>query len=237
MIFPGPLTRGTLIQRYKRFLADVRLADGSQITASCPNTGTMMGLRDPGATVWLSRHESATRKYPHCWELTEQDLGAGMQLVGINTSLPNKIVEEAVAAGKVAELAGYPALRREVPYGVNSRIDLLLEKPDGQRCYVEIKNVHLSRRAGLAEFPDCVSERAAKHLVELAGMVRKGHRAVMVYLIQRGDVTAFKLAADLDPGYAAGYAVARSVGVEMLAFTCEVTTKAVTLAGRIPIQG
>ncbi len=236
MIFPGPLTRGTLIKRYKRFLADVRLEDGSEITASCPNTGTMMGLCDPGTTIWLSHHNSATRKYAHCWELTEHDLGRGFQMVGINTGLPNKIVEEAVLAREIDELAGYPDLRREVKYGVNSRIDLLLEGPHDQRCYVEIKNVHLSRTAGLAEFPDCVSERAAKHLVELADMVREGHRAAMVYLIQRGDVSRFKLAADLDPRYATGFAAARQAGVEMLAYACDVTTTSVTLARRIPIS-
>lgn len=234
MLFPGPLTRGTLIRRYKRFLADVRLDDGGEITASCPNTGTMMGLCDPGTTVWLSRHDSPTRKYAHCWELTEHDLGHGLQLVGINTSLPNKIVEQAIAAGAIAEVAGYPSLRREVMYGVNSRIDLLLERPPAELCYVEIKNVHLSRKAGLAEFPDCVSERAAKHLVELTDMVREGHRAVMLYLIQRGDVDCFQLAPDLDPAYAAGFARARDAGVEMLAYACDVTTTEVTLARRLP---
>ena len=237
MLFPGPLVRGVLIKRYKRFLADVRLDDGREITASCPNTGTMMGLSDPGATVWLSLHDSPTRKYAHCWELTVHDLGQGPQLIGINTSLPNKIVEEAIAAGAIAELAGYPAMRREVAYGVNSRIDLLLEKPPAELCYVEIKNVHLSRQSGLAEFPDCVSERAAKHLVELTDMVREGHRAVMLYLIQRGDVSGFKLAPDLDPAYAAGFASARKAGVEMLAYACDVSTTGVTLARRIPFSG
>jgi len=235
MLFPGPLVRGTLLKRYQRFLADVRLDDGSEITASCPNTGTMMGLSDPGAIIWLSRSVSPTRKYAHCWELVEHDVGHGASMVGINTGLPNKIVEEALSAGVVPELAGYPSLRREVRYGVNSRIDLLLERLPGDRCYLEIKNVHLSRTPGLAEFPDCVSARAAKHLVELSDMVREGHRAVMVYLIQRGDVGRFQLAADLDPTYAAGFASARAAGVEMLAYVCEVTTGGVTLARRIPI--
>ena len=235
MKFPGPLVRGTLIKRYQRFLADVRLDDGTAITASCPNTGTMMGLCTPGSTIWLSRSDTKTRKFAHSWELTEQDLGAGPQLVGIDTSLPNKIVEDGIAAGAVAELAGFASMRREVKYGVNSRIDLLLEKPDGQRCYVEVKNVHLSRQAGLAEFPDCVSQRAAKHLVELTAMVRQGHRAVMVYLIQRNDVVHFQLAADLDTAYAAGFAVARKAGVEALAYACIVTTKGVSIAKRVPM--
>ncbi len=235
MLFPGPLSRGTLIRRYKRFLADVLLDDGREITASCPNTGTMMGLCEPGARLWLSQWNSPTRKYAYCWELTQQNLGDGDQLVGINTGLPNKIVEEAVNAGTIAELAGYPSMRREVRYGVNSRIDILLERPAGELCYVEIKNVHLSRQSGLAEFPDCVSERAAKHLVELAEMVRIGHRAVMLYLIQRADAGRFQLAGDLDPAYASGFAKARKAGVEMLAYACDVTTKGVTLARRIPI--
>ena len=235
MKFSTPLQRGTLIKRYKRFLADVRLDDGSEITAACPNTGTMMGLSAPGCTVWLSRSESLTRKYAHTWELTEHDLGAGPTLVGINTSLPNRIVEDGIGSGTVAELAGYPVLRREVKYGVNSRIDLLLEDLSGRRCYVEVKNVHLSRKLGLAEFPDCVSDRAAKHLVELTGMVKEGHRAAMLYLIQRGDVAEFKLAADLDRTYAAGFDKARRAGVEMLAYRCHVSTTGVTLAGQVPI--
>ena len=235
MKFASPLLRGTLLKRYKRFLADVRLATGGEITASCPNTGAMMGVSAPGMTVWLSRSDSKTRKYPHAWELAEHDLGRGATLVGINTSLPNRIVEEAIAAGAVAELAGYAKLRREVGYGVDSRIDFLLETTAGQRCYVEVKNVHLSRQAGLAEFPDCVSQRAAKHLVELAGMVRQGNRAVMVYLIQRSDVSHFALASDFDPTYAAGFAIARQAGVEALAYACEVTTQAVTLNRRVPI--
>ena len=235
MRFPSPLVRATLIQRYKRFLADVRFADGSLATAACPNTGTMMGLRDPGMPIWLSKSESKTRKYPLNWELTEQDLGKGLVMVGINTGLPNRIVEEAIAARKIAAFSEYPSMRREVKYGVNSRIDLLLEKPDGGRCYVEVKNVHLSRQAGLAEFPDCVSERAAKHLVELSAMVREGHRAVMVYLIQRGDTSRFRLAGDLDPAYAAGFARARAAGVEAMAFTCDVTLEGVTLKTQVPV--
>jgi sugar fermentation stimulation protein A len=234
MQFPSPLIRGTLLIRYKRFLADVRLEDGTEITASVPNTGSMMGLCEPGCMVWLSRSESPTRKYPFSWELVETDLGAGSTLVGINTSHPNKLVEEAILTGGIPELAGYPNLRREVRYGLNSRIDLLLTAADEKLCYVEIKNVHLSRKAGLAEFPDCVSERAAKHLVELSQMVADGHRAVMVYLVQRSDTAAFQLAGDLDPKYFAAFKAARAAGVEALAYDCEIGTSGIGVADRLP---
>jgi len=236
MRFLTPLVRGTLIRRYKRFLADVRLGDAAEITASVPNTGSMMGLCEPGGTVWLSRSVSPTRKYLHTLELIETDLGRGPTLVGINTGLPNKLVEEAIDAGVVGDFAGYPKLRREVRYGLNSRIDLLLEAEDGRLCYVEVKNVHLSRTAGLAEFPDCVSERAAKHLAELSRMVADGHKAVMVYLVQRGDTNSFQLAGDLDPKYLAAFKAARAAGVEALAYACHVSTAAITVADRLPLN-
>src|SRR5262245_59444577 len=127
MRLPSPLLRGTLIARYKRFLADVRLDDGRLVTATCPNTGSMMGLAVPGSVVWLSESDSPTRKYRFTWEMVEADLGKGPRLVGINTGHPNKLVAEAIAASRVAALAGYPGLRREVKYGRNSRLDLLLE--------------------------------------------------------------------------------------------------------------
>ena len=234
MKFHSLLQRGRLLRRYKRFLADVRLDDGTELTAACPNTGSMLGLCEPGCTVWLSRSDSLSRKYPHTWELVEHDLGDGPKLVGINTSLPNKLVEEAITDGTIGELGGYPVLRREVKYGVNSRIDLLLEGADGRRCYVEVKNVHMSRRVGLAEFPDCVSERAAKHLVELSAMVAAGHRAVMVYLIQRCDTAAFRLAGDMDPKYFSGFAAATSAGVEALAYDCDVRTDGIWVTKRLP---
>jgi sugar fermentation stimulation protein A len=235
MRFPLPLIRGTLIQRYKRFLADVRLADGSVVTATCPNTGSMMGLTTPGSPVWLSESDSPTRKYRHTWELVEADLGAGPTLVGINTNHPNKLVAEAIAARRVKALAGYPGLRREVNYGRNSRIDLLLECVDKGLCYVEIKNVHLSRRHGLAEFPDSVTERGTKHLAELSDMVRGGHRAVMIYLIQRGDAKRLSLARDVDPNYGAAFDAARAAGVEAIALRCRMGTEEIRVDRPVPI--
>src|SRR5262249_51723175 len=170
MRFPAPLLPATLVKRYKRFLADVVLPTGETVTVHCANPGSMIGLAAPGARVWLSKSANPKRKLAHSWELIEVDFGTGAELVGINTAHPNALAVEAIAAGAVPELAGYAGLRREVKYGRNSRVDILLEHPQRPPCYVEIKNVHLMRRAGLAEFPDAVTKRGAKHLGELADM-------------------------------------------------------------------
>jgi sugar fermentation stimulation protein A len=236
MLLP-PLRRGTLIRRYKRFLADVRLDDGRLVTATCPNTGSMLGLAEPGFPVWLSESDSPTRKYRYTWELVQADLGEGPLLVGINTGHPNKLVAEAVAARRIRALTGYPTLRREVNYGESSRIDLLLEGARKGLCYVEVKNVHLSRRHGLAEFPDSVTARGVKHLVELTGMVRQGHRAVMVFLIQRGEARRLALARDIDPGYAAAFDAATAAGVEAIALRCRMSTDAIVVDRPVPITG
>jgi sugar fermentation stimulation protein A len=236
MLLP-PLLRGTLIRRYKRFLADVRLDDGRLVTATCPNTGSMLGLAEPGFIVWLSESDSPTRKYRFTWELVEADLGQGPALVGINTSRPNQLVAEAVAARRIRALAGYPALRREVKYGENSRIDLLLECGKKGLCYVEVKNVHLSRRHGLAEFPDSVTARGTKHLAELARMVRDGHRAVMVFLVQRGEARRLAFARDIDPGYAIAFDAATAAGVEAIALRCRMTTNEIVIERQVPISG
>jgi sugar fermentation stimulation protein A len=235
MRLPTPLLRGTLIERYKRFLADVRLEDGRQVTASCPNTGSMLGLAMPGAAVWLSESASRTRKYPYTWELVEADLGAGPTLVGINTGHPNRLVAEALEARRIKHLAGYRTVRREVKYGKNSRIDILLESPKQGLCYVEIKNVHLSRTPGLAEFPDSVTARGAKHLAEMSDMVRNGHRAVMVFLIQRGDAEALALARDVDPNYGRAFDAARRAGVEAIALRCRMSAKEIVIEKAIPM--
>jgi sugar fermentation stimulation protein A len=232
MKFNSPLVRGTLIRRYKRFLTDVMLDTGETITAACANTGSMLGLTEPGNAVWLSRSANPARKYPHSWELVDiPDIG----LVGINTSQPNHIVTEAIIAGKVAELRGYASLRNEVKYGVNSRIDVLLEDANRPPCYVEIKNVHFFRKPGLAEFPDCVTERGAKHLVELSNMVKAGARAVMVYLIQCHNPSRFALADDKDRTYFNEFRRARLAGVEALALTCHVSTSEITVDRAIPV--
>lgn len=237
MNFPTPLVRGRLIQRYKRFLADVALDDGRTVTASCPNTGSMLGLTTPGSVVWLSTNDSPTRKYRHTWEMIEVDLGAGPALVGINTGHPNALVAEAIEAGRIAALEGYPALKREVKYGASSRIDILLEDPARGLAYVEVKNVHLVRAAGRAEFPDCKTERGAKHLDELGSMVEAGHRAVMVYLVQIEAVGTFRLARDLDPGYGAAFDRAVARGVEAIALRCRLSPEGIAVLDPIPIVG
>jgi sugar fermentation stimulation protein A len=223
MLFPSPLLRGRLIKRYKRFLADVTLDTGETVTATCPNTGSMKGLTEPGSVVWLSTSDSPTRKYKHTWEMIENDIGAGPVLVGINTGHPNRIVSEAIEAGKIAPLKGYASLKREQKYGKNSRIDILLEDEAKGTAYVEIKNVHLMRRAGLAEFPDSVTERGAKHLGELADMVREGRRAVMVFLIQRADAKRIALARDIDPTYGGAFDAAIAAGVEAIGVRCRLS--------------
>jgi sugar fermentation stimulation protein A len=236
MRFPSPLVRGRLVQRYKRFLADVILDTGEAITANCPNTGSMLGLNAPGSTVWLSRSDSLTRKYAYTWEMVEADLGAGPALVGINTGHPNRLVAEAIAGGGIRQLGGYASLRREVRYGQGSRIDILLEDERNGRCYVEIKNVHLMRAAGLAEFPDCVTARGAKHLRELAAMVSAGHRAVMVYLVQRDDAQSFALARDLDPAYAEAFKLAQAAGVEAIALACRMSPQEIAVDRPLRIE-
>lgn len=236
MKFPAPLVRGRLIKRYKRFLADVLLDSGETITATCPNTGSMIGLSDLGLAIWLSESDSPTRKYRHTWELVEADLAGSETLVGINTNHPNRIVAEAIAAGVIPELKGYDGLRREVKYGLSSRIDILLEDAKRGLAYVEVKNVHLSRTPGLAEFPDSVTERGVKHLRELASMVEAGHRAVMLYLIQRVDAEAFDLALDIDPAYAGAFDAARAAGVEALAYRCRMSPSEIAIDAAVPIR-
>jgi sugar fermentation stimulation protein A len=237
MRFPAPLLPATLVKRYKRFLADVVLPSGETITVHCANPGAMTGLNVPGARVWLSKSPNPKRKLSHSWELIEVDLGGGAELVGINTAHPNALAAEAIAAGAIPELVGYASMRREVKYGRNSRVDVLLETPGRPTCYVEIKNVHLMRRPGLAEFPDAVTKRGAKHLQELSDMVAAGARAVMLFLVQIGSASAFALARDIDPGYGRAYDAARAAGVEAIARRCRLTRDGIEVAESVPIFG
>ncbi len=232
MLFDRPLVPAVLIQRYKRFLFDALLEDGRQITGSCPNTGSMRGLTTSGSRIWLSEHNSPTRKYQHMFEMIE----VGNTVVGINTGLPNRLAEEAIKAGQVGDLHLYSTLQREQKYGRNSRIDILLSDPERGRAYVEVKNVHFSRTAGLGEFPDSPTARGAKHLEELGDMVDEGHRGIMIYLIQRDDCATFRICDDLDPAYAKAYRRAMQRGVEAFAVKCRVSPQQIAADGLIPID-
>lgn len=236
MRFSSALVEGRLTRRYKRFLADVELSSGETITAHCANPGSMLGLAAPGSRVWLSRSDNPKRKLRFSWELIEVDLGRGPTLVGINTSSPNAAVARAIEKDLIPELAGYGSMRREVRYGANSRIDILLEDEARPPCYVEIKNVHLMREAGLAEFPDSVTARGAKHLRALSEMAAAGARSVMVYFVQRGDADAFSLAEDIDPAYADAFGDAMAAGVEAIAVCSALTQEGLCLPRSIPLS-
>ena len=237
MEFESPLIKGTLIKRYKRFLADVTLENGDQITAHTPNTGSMKGCSDPGSTVWLRDTKNPDRKYPLSWEMVETKPDV---LVGINTILSNSLVAEAIENGVVSELQGYDQIRREVKYGEeNSRIDLLLSdqnnesenKPD---CYVEVKNVTLVEE-NIAYFPDAVTKRGSKHLRELQAMVKQGKRAVIFYCIQREDVKEIRPADEIDPEYGQLLREAISSGVEALAYTAKISPQGIELIKHVPV--
>lgn len=235
MQFPAPLVRGTLVQRYKRFLADITLDSGETVTAHCANPGSMIGLNVPGSEVWLSPNQNPKAKLDWRWEL----IRVGDGLVGVSTSHPNAIVAAGIEAGHVAELRGYGGLRREVKYGRNSRIDILLEDDARRACYVEVKNVNLRRPDGAyptaAEFPDAVTKRGAKHLDEMSDMVAEGYRAVMFYLVQREDCDHFRIAADIDPHYAGRLSSAQESGVEAVCYTCRMSTEGIELNAPLPL--
>ncbi len=224
-----------LARRYKRFLADVMFESGEMVTVHVSNPGAMTGLATPYSRVWLSDSQNPLRTLRYTWELVEVDLGSGMELVGVNTIHPNNLVNEALQAGIVPELRGYQTVRREVKYGVNSRADFVLEDAGRPDCYVEVKNVHLMRKPRLAEFPDCVTERGAKHLEELAAMVDAGMRAVQLYVIQVPSADRFAVARDIDPEYAAAFERAREKGVEVLAWCCKVDLDGIEITAPVPI--
>ncbi|MGB0695320.1 MAG: DNA/RNA nuclease SfsA [Rhodospirillaceae bacterium] len=221
MQFPTPLIKGTLVKRYKRFLADVTLEDGSLVTAHCANSGSMQTVKEPESEVWLSHHDDPKRKLKYTWELIK----VGEAYAGVNTGYPNKVAAEAIAEGLIPDLSGYASQRREVKYGKNSRIDILLEDPNRPLCYVEVKNVTLKRSEaadGVIDFPDAVTSRGAKHLVELSDMVAQGHRAVMLYFVQRSDGGSVSIAEDIDPTYAQGVREAMNQGVEIHCVGCAI---------------
>lgn len=232
MLFSQSLRRGRLVRRYKRFLADIVFDDAAsdaQTTVHVANPGAMSGLAEPGAVVWCSHSLSRTRKLANSWELVE----VGGTLIDVNTSRPNRLVAEALAASAIPELAGYATVRAEVAYGERSRVDFLTQHPDRRACWVEVKGVTLSRSSGLAQWPDCVSTRGARHLAELEAVARAGDRAVVLFVVQRSDCDRFALAADLDPTFAEALASATRAGVEVLVYGCDISVAAARLDKRI----
>ncbi|AVO38873.1 DNA/RNA nuclease SfsA [Pukyongiella litopenaei] len=232
MRFPSPLVPARLIRRYKRFLADCRLGDGREITAHCANPGSMLGLAEPGMKVWLEPNDDPAKKLKYGWRLVDHENG---HFTGVDTSVPNRALRLALEAGDVPGLQGYAGIRAEIRYGENSRIDFLLSGPGRRDAYVEVKSVTLCRAPGLAEFPDSVTARGAKHLRELAAMARSGNRAVMFFLVQRTDCQRFSLASDLDPDYAAAFETARRAGVEIMCQRTRITPDGVTLGPPLEI--
>jgi sugar fermentation stimulation protein A len=233
MRFQTPLIEAVLLRRYNRFLSDIRLPDGTETRAHCPNPGSMMGLKTPGSRIWVEPNDDPKKKLRYGWRLVALD---GDHLAGIDTSVPNRIVGDALCDGRIAELQGYSGIRPEQKYGERSRIDFLLTEPGRPDAYVEVKNVHLRRDADWAEFPDCVTARGTKHLGELRRIAEAGGRAVMLYVVQRTDCARFRLAPDLDPVYATAFDSARSAGVEMLCYGTTINPEGVWLADALPID-
>ena len=231
MRFQTPLIRATLLRRYKRFLADCRLPDGREVTAHVANPGSMLGLAEPGLAVWLEPNDDPRKKLKFALRLVEDASGA---LVGVDTGAANRILRPALQSGAVPGLEGYDTVRHEVRYDAGSRVDFLLSAPGRPDAYVEVKSVTLSRSPGLAEFPDSVTARGAKHLEALARMAAQGHRAVMLYLAQRSDAARVTLAADIDPAYAAAFARANAAGVEAMALGCTLDRAGIAPAVPLP---
>ena len=234
MRFSEPLVPGTLQRRYKRFLADVLLDDGRQVTAHVPNSGSMRSCLPPQARVWLSPANKPGRKLPWTLEIIHGGQGGDVPIM-VNTMRPNHLVRHAIEAGQVPELAGYDGVRAEVPYGQRSRVDLLLERRGAAPCYVEIKNVTLVEQPGVARFPDSVTTRGQRHLRELMAMVDDGARAVMFYLLSRGDGSWVRPADDIDPRYGELMRQAADHGVEMLAYRLRISPQSLALGERVPV--
>jgi sugar fermentation stimulation protein A len=234
MNYAKPLIPATLLRRYKRFLADMRMADGSEITVHCANPGSMLSLAVAGRRCWLSHHAGTARKLAYSWELEEAPTGC----IGINTARANAVTAEALAAGAIPELAGWPVVRREVADGDASRLDFLLSADVGRHsppggtgadCWLEVKSVTMSRQAGLAEWPDARSSRGARHLEALARLAATGAKAALLFLAQRPDCSAFRIAGDIDPAYAAALAALDRAKVRILAYDCAVSPAGIAL--------
>lgn len=234
MRFQTPLVPAVLIRRYKRFLADCRLEDGREVVAHCANPGSMMGLAEPGFGVWLEPNDDPKKKLDYGLRLVSPAEGV---LVGVDTSVPNRALRAALEAGAVPGLEGYDRVRPEVKYGANSRIDFLLTGEGRRDAWIEVKSVTLSRETGMAEFPDSVTARGTKHLAELAAMAEAGHRAVMLFLVQRNDCAKMRLAGDIDPAYAAAFDAARKAGVEVMVLGCDLSPEGIAPSGPVSFEG
>lgn len=236
MQFPTPLLSGTLIKRYKRFLADIRLENGEEITAHCANSGSMLGLKDEGSPVYITKvPDEAKRKLRYDWQFIE-DVHNDNKWVGINTSWPNNLVEEALLNKRLPELAAYPEFKREVKYGLqNSRIDFYLSGGDLPPCYLEIKNVTL-KIGDAVQFPDAVTARGKKHLEELTHMAQEGFRAIVLYVVQRQDCTYFEVASHIDSAYASTAQHAKEKGVEFFCYSCDINKEGITIDNPLPIK-
>ena len=231
MKFSNKLIKAKFVKRYKRFFSDHILENGQLVTAHCPNTGAMTGVAKEGITSWLSQSNDPKRKLKWTWELTQEN----NTIVGVNTHNPNKIIQEAINDNKIKELLNYKTLKREVKYGVNSKIDIFLQDDNKADCYVEIKNVHLSRKKSLAEFPDGITSRGTKHLKELANVAQAGGRAVMLYLIQRNDCNSFKIAEDIDVKYGKAFIEAINAGVEVICIDTILSTTGIYIGKNIKL--
>ena len=220
---------GRLIKRYKRFFADVKLDNGKVVTAHCPNTGSMMGLLKEGNVVYLSKSDNEKRKLKYTLEIIKvQDA-----CVGVNTHKANRIVEEGIVDKKISTLGKKYDFKREVKYGKNSRIDFLITNKKGEEIYLEVKNVTLSKRKGIAEFPDAITERGSKHLLELIDVVKKKRRAIMLFLVQRDDCKKFRIAEEIDAIYKKNIINAKKAGVEILCYSCSFVRKNIELDKKI----
>jgi len=231
MRFSEPLAGGLFLRRYKRFLVDVELDGDGIVTAHCPNTGSLHGCLGRGWPVRLSRSANPRRKLPFTWEMIHN----GTCWIGVNTLNANRVAAEGVRSGAIPELGDYEALRREVTSGATSRIDMLLTRGE-ERCFVEVKNVTMINDAGMYAFPDAPAARGRKHLGELERLTAAGHRAVMLYIIQRSDGTGFTIDAGIDPAYAAALERATAGGVEVLAYRAEVSPQSIVIAARVPFK-
>lgn len=228
MKFQTSLIPGTLVKRYKRFLADVTLDDGKSITAHCPNSGSMRGCSTPGSRVYLSTSDNPKRKYPNTLEMIEES----GTWIGVNTSLTNKLVVEGIQTGKVPELLPFDSLKQEVKTSDKSRLDIMLTTKE-QQIYIEVKNCSLVED-GVAMFPDAVTARGTKHLLELADLVSKGHRGIIFFLVQRTDTDTFTPAAHIDPIYAETLREVTQKGVEILVYQAEVSPKKIEFVRPLP---